>query len=102
VVAPTPSAPAAGAAEAQALVDRALSGQDRADLTNLLRAAALTGDEEQRYRAYVGAWQYARDIYFQKGQRPEQRALLDALQSVGQSFPQYRPDDFALDASASR
>ena len=102
VIPPTPSAPAVGATEVQAQLDRALSGQDRVDLTNLLRAAERTGDEAQRYRAYVGAWQYARDLYFQKGQLPEQKALLDALEAVGRSFPQYQSGDFVLDPAASR
>ena len=99
---PTPTAPAAGAAAVQAQVDRFLTGQERVDLTNLLRAAERTGDEGQRYRAYVGAWQYVRDLYFQKGQLPEQKALLDALESVGRSFPQYQPADFQVDPATSR
>jgi hypothetical protein len=99
---PTPTALAAGAADAQDQINRVLTGQDRDDLTNLLRAAQETGDEAQRYRAYLGAWQYMRDIYFQRGERPEHKALLDALAVPARSFPQYQAKDFELDPAASR
>jgi hypothetical protein len=43
-----------------------------------------------------------RDIYFQRGERPEHRAVLDALAATARSFPQYQASDFALDPGASR
>jgi hypothetical protein len=102
LLAPTPSALPVGVAELDGQVARALSGQDRADLASLLRTAQRTGAEAERYRAYLGAWQYMRDLYVQNGERPEHKALLDALEAVGKSFPQYQPGDFALDPAASR
>ena len=73
-----------------------LSGEARADMLSLLDTAAGVGDEAQRYQAYVGTWQYMRDLYFAQGERPDHRALLELIEAVARSFPQYQAGQFEV------
>jgi hypothetical protein len=95
VVPPTPTAPPPGADRARAAAER-LPGGVRDDVLSLLDVAAGTGDEAQRYGAYLGAWQYVRDEYFARGEPPEYRPVLDAIQAVARTFPQYDAGQFDL------
>ena len=97
-----PAAKGASADRAQAVArargeaQRVLGGSDREELASLLQSAEQVPDEAQRYAAYLGAWQYARLIYLQKGSTAEQKAVLDAIQAVAQTFPQYQASQFEL------
>lgn len=93
---PTATAPPPGADRARSEIERVLAGTTRDDLLSLLATAERTGDEAQRYQAYLGAWQYLRDEYFAKGQPPEYRAVLEAIETVARGFPQYQPAQFGL------
>ena len=96
VLPPTPSAPPAGADRARAEVGRVLTGEARDDMLSQLATAEGIGDEAQRYRAYVGTWQYMRDVYYERGERPEHRALLELVEAIARSFPQYQAAQFEV------
>jgi hypothetical protein len=95
-VPPSPTAPPLGAERARAEVDRVLAGQLREEMRSLLAVAAETGDEAQRYQAYLGAWQHLRDAFFAAGQPPAYRPVLDAVHEVARGFPQYAAGQFEL------
>jgi hypothetical protein len=95
VASPTPPPPPpAGAAAAITLAETAYTGQDREDALSMLREAERVGDQAARYRAYQGAWDHLRGVYRDQGQPPAQRAVLDAIEAVARTFPQYDPAQF--------
>lgn len=97
VASPTPPPPApAGAAEARRLAESAYSGQDRRNALSLLDEAARLGEPSDRYRAYQGAWDYLREVYMQQGRPPTQKAVLDAIEAIAKTFPDYSRDQFEL------
>lgn len=85
---------AAAIERARSAIDGTLRGSEREDLLNLLAAAETMADEAQRYQAYLGAWQYMRLIYLQRGSTAEQKAVLDATEAIARTFPQYQADQF--------
>lgn len=87
--------PTQAIAAARAQAER-VAGPDREDLLSLLRSAETVADETQRYQAYLGVWQFMRLIYMQQGQTADQRGVLDALEAIAKTFPQYQPDQFRL------
>jgi hypothetical protein len=93
---PTPPPPAPpAAADALALAEAAYTGREREDALSLLREAERVGDQAARYRAYHGAFDYLLGVYREQGQPPAQRAVLDAIEAVARSFPQYDATQFA-------
>jgi hypothetical protein len=95
VASPTPAAPPpAGAAAALALAETAYSGQEREDALSMLREAERLGDQAARYRAYQGAWYHLHGVYQDQGRPPAQKAVLDAIEAIARTFPQYDPAQF--------
>jgi len=82
--------------QARATIARTATATEQSELLNLLHAAESAPDEGQRYQAFLGSWQYMRLIYLQRGERPEQKAALDAIEAIARTFPQYRAEHFRL------
>lgn len=83
-------------AAARADIQRIITGTDRDDLTSLLQTAENVADEGQAYQAYLGVWQYMRLIYVTNSQRADHRTVLDRLEAIGKTFPQYRGEHYEV------